>query len=147
MTGGGRLFCVVARRIGDGMLAIVLATGWLSQTTAMEISGDAAFYRQGLMAQVAETRGMDLDGYAGGVALMPCGDLGREVWVRFPGGWAGPFLVVDCSQCDHYELNPARGRVVDLSWETWQAQGLPRRPVPVSVRFKAPVRQRRQAWR
>lgn len=120
------------------MLPLILATTWLSATTAPALEGDAAFYAPGLMAQVAETRGMDLGSYAGGVALMACGDLGREVWVRFPDGWDGPFLVVDCSRQDHYEMNLARGRVVDVDRGLWETHGLPEMPVPVEVTFGPP---------
>lgn len=130
-----------------GLLFVCLATGWLSPTIEMTIEGDAAFYAPGLMARVAENRDMDLMGYAGGVALMPCGDLGREVWIRFANGWDGPFLVVDCSQRGHYAMNVRRGRIVDLDRRTWDAHALPEMPVAVRVSFVPPWPRRRWMWR
>lgn len=120
-------------------LAALTMTGWLSQTQAISLTGEAAYYQPGLMAQVAEARGLGLEGYAGGVALMACGDLGREVWLHFPGeSWDGPFLVVDCSRRDHYRMNLERGRVVDVDRAVWDQHRLPARPSPVVVRFAPP---------
>lgn len=61
-------------------------------------SGAMSSYTEGVMERVASNRGMGLSGYKGGVALMGCGDIGKSVYVRPPGGdWYGPLLVVDCS--------------------------------------------------
>ena len=60
--------------------------------------GIGTYYAAGIMEQVAENRGMSLDRYKDGVAMMSPADLGKTVWLRRPGGgWEGPFLVVDCS--------------------------------------------------
>ena len=120
---------------------------WKQPTPAVQIRGLAAYYRAGLMDEVARNRGMDLAGYAGGVALMRAGDLGRSVWIQVPAGtsaaseatlWEGPFLVVDCSRADHYAANVDRGHVVELARSTWLAFGLPEWPVTVTVRFLPP---------
>jgi hypothetical protein len=87
------------------------------------------------MRQVCEARGYDLTGYAGAVALMRRGDLGRTAWV-----FGEPMLVCDCSRRDHYAMNLERGRVADLDWETWQRHGLPLMPVDVTVSFVRPGR-------
>lgn len=57
--------------------------------------GRAAVYYDGIMALVAQNRGLSLKGYKGGVALESCAEVGRAVWLRFV-DWEGPFLVVDC---------------------------------------------------
>lgn len=114
--------------------------GWQVPTREAVIFGDAAYYgARHNMAKIAERRGLSLEGMAGGVALMRRGDLGRVVWIWIRGRWRGPFRVVDCSRRDHYAMNLARGRVVDLGWPTWQALGLPADLVPVAVRFTAPA--------
>jgi hypothetical protein len=113
---------------------------WQRPTRASRIVGDAAFYgARHNMATIAGRRGLSLEGMAGGVALMRCGDLGRVVWIRIRGRWRGPFRVVDCSRRDHYALNVARGRAVDLGWATWQALSLPADLVPVVVSFRPPT--------
>lgn len=123
------------------ILAICAAGGWLTPTESITLTGDAAFYAPGRMAQVIDYRDADLGGFAGGVALMSCGDLGREVWLQFPDDvWTGPYLVVDCAQRDHYHyLVDQLGRVVDVCWETWHALHLPLAPVSVTVRFTPPA--------
>lgn len=103
------------------------------------LTGRAAYYRAGLMAEVATNRGLDLAGYRGGVALMRAGDLGRDVWILFPDGWDGPFLSVDCARRAHYEMNLARDRVVDIDRDIWLEHELPGWPVRVLVSFAAPV--------
>ena len=113
---------------------------WRSPTRAEEIAGEASYYAAGIMAAVAQRRGLDLAGYRGGVALLRAGDLGREVWVMVgdSGTWAGPFLVVDCAQRIHYPGLVGRGRVIELDRADWLALGLPERPVPVVVSFAHP---------
>ena len=60
--------------------------------------GKALRYAPGVMEATAIWRGMSLDGYLDGVALMSPGDIGEEVWLKIPGGnWEGPYLVVDCA--------------------------------------------------
>jgi hypothetical protein len=114
-----------------------LLTMWQTPTDKAVLSGEAAFYSPRLMPQVCETRGMDMTGFAGAVALMSCGDLGRTVWV-----FGEPMLVCDCSMWVHFEMNRKRGRIVDLDWATWERHGLPLAPVPVTVSF-VPPRERR----
>ena len=119
------------------MSATLVATAtlllWLSPTEEPKVTGDAAFYRDGLLEQVCENRGLDMTGYAGAAALMRCGDLGRTVWIQ-----GKPLLVCDCSRRDHFEMNIERDRVIDLSWDVWEEFGFPLAPTPVEVSFVAP---------
>lgn len=113
--------------------------GWSAPSPAVELEGLATYYTPGLMDQVARHRGLDLSGTVGGVALMRAGDLGRKVWIRFPGGmWSGPYRVVDCARRDHYAGNLSLGHVVELSRATWLAHDLPEYPVHLTVRFLPP---------
>lgn len=113
-------------------------SGWLSPTQQVSVTGDIAFYPPGLMPQVAETRGLNLAGYAGGIATMSCGDRGREVWLEANGEVIGPLLVVDCSQRDHYQMNVSRGRIGDISRRLWERLKLPDRPFPARLWFVRP---------
>lgn len=108
---------------------------WLSPTEEPAITGDAAFYRAGLLERVCENRGLDLTGHIGAAALMRCGDLGRTVWVL-----GQPLIVCDCSRRDHFEMNLERGRVIDLSWDVWEEFGFPLAPMPVEVHFEPPMK-------
>lgn len=121
------------------MLELLFAiSGWLSPTQEISLTGDIAFYRPGLMAEVIDTRGLDLGFHKDGVALMSCGDKGRTVWLEVNGKIVGPLLVVDCSQRDHFEMNVARGRVADISRELWDKLGLPEDLVEASVWLEPP---------
>ena len=110
---------------------------WNTPTEEQQIQGDASFYAEGLMRQVCETRGFSLDGYAGAVALMRRGDLGRTVWI-----FGEPMLVCDCSQKKHLALNLDRDRVAELDWETWERHNLPMGLVPITVSFVPPMTRR-----
>ena len=116
-------------------LLLATLTGWDEPTTASRIEGDAAYHN--LIAEAAANQGIDIPSARDGCALMSCGDLGRRVWVWVGGAWVGPLVVVDCSRADHYQMNVARGRVIDLSAELWAELGLPLAPVPVVVSFDA----------
>ena len=125
------------------LLALYAALAWRAPTAQVEIVGTAAYYDQGLMETAARNQGHDLAGWAGGVALLPTGDEGRPVWLRFETGplagiWQGPFLAVDCASRRRFASLRAQGRAVEVSWETWQANDLPQDLVPVAVRFKPP---------
>lgn len=112
---------------------------WLAPTTAITTTGQVSYYAAGIMARVAANRGLSLEGYAGGVAMMRRGDLGRVVWLRPEArSWVGPFLVVDCARRGHYAGLVKRGRVVEVDRAIWLELGLPERPVPVVVSFEAP---------
>lgn len=104
--------------------------------TVSPITGDAAFNHR--IEEAAMNRGMSLDGYAGGVALMDCDDLGEEVWVKVGGAWTGPWLSVDCAAEHDRAWLDSVNRVVDLPWSFWNAVGLPLVPYPVAVSFEEP---------
>ena len=119
------------------LVALATTSGWLSPTEEIELQGTAKLHNW--IRDTAEYRGLDLDGYAGGVALMACGDLGREVWLQVDGAWHGPFLSVDCAARQHYRRRLERGDVVELSPRWWHRLGLPLAPVAVTVRFAPPI--------
>jgi hypothetical protein len=118
------------------LVALAAASGWLSPTEEIELEGTAKIHNW--IADTAEYRGYDLDGYAGGVALMAYGDLGREVWVAVDGDWHGPFLSVDCAARDHYDGRMEKGDVIEISRRWWEKLELPLDLVEVRVRFAPP---------
>ena len=118
------------------LAGLINPTGWMSPTAEVEVCGAAK--RHDLVPEVAAVRGLPLDGYLGGVALMPCGHLGDEVWVDAGGGWRGPFLVVDCAAPEHYARRVDQGDVVEIGKREWARLGLPAMPVPACVRFQRP---------
>lgn len=64
--------------------------------------GKAVWYAPGLMNSTALVRGMNLEGFQGGVATNSVDMMGKIVWLRRQGlPWEGPFLVVDVSQRNH----------------------------------------------
>ena len=89
-------------------------------------TGKALFYGPWAMQATANYRGLSLDGYIGGVALMTCGDLGESVWLRRPGfDWEGPYLVVDCARRnDLYGLIVYWGDSVEVDWKTARRWGM-----------------------
>jgi len=88
--------------------------------------GRAVFYMPWVMEATAEVRGMSLEGYLGGVALMGCGDIGAEVWMRRPEStWEGPYLVVDCAaRGDIFPIALFRKEVVEVDFPTAQRWGM-----------------------
>ena len=84
-------------------------------------SGRVVYYDQGVMEATATWRGLSLDGYVDGVALMSPADIGHRVWIKFDGNWEGPFLVVDCARRgDMYPVIMHREEAVEVGWETAQ---------------------------
>lgn len=88
-------------------------------------SGGAVYYAPGVMEATAAYRGLSLDGYLGGVALMGCGQLGESVWIRRPGlALEGPYLVADCARLnDYWPIIKGRGEVIEVDWQTWARWG------------------------
>ena len=120
---------------GVGMGAAVLVIMW-SSMSSQNLEGQATYYSPGLMERVAENRGMDLSGYAGGVALNRKGDLGRAVWLDWGGVTEGPFRIVDCARRDHYKARERKGYVVEVDAQTAKRHGFfGIGPVPVKVYF------------
>jgi len=91
--------------------------------------GKAVFYAPGSMRATAKYRGLSLDGYEGGVAMMSPADIGQEVWMRRPGhGWEGPFLVVDCARWnDIYPIVAHRREVIEVDFDTAVRWGMAKR--------------------
>lgn len=113
----------------------------LSGPTREPVDGLATYYDPGLMQQVADNRGMSLDGFAGGVALNDCADLGLVVWLEFEGlPVLGQFLVADCAQPQHAIIREERGRVVEVSADLARRVGFYGvGPWPVRVLWALPM--------
>lgn len=82
--------------------------------------GGAVFYDPHVMEATAEARGLSLDGFVDGVAMMSPADIGRTVWLRRPGhDWEGPYLVVDsAAHQDIYPVIVHRGEIVEVGFQT-----------------------------
>ncbi len=82
--------------------------------------GKAVWYAPYLMEATAEWRGMSLEGFEGGVAMMSPADIGQVVWLKRPGNtWEGPFLVVDVSANTHMWTTITQiGEIVEVGFET-----------------------------
>lgn len=88
--------------------------------------GKAVWYAPYLMERTAEFRGMSLDGFVGGVAMMSPADMGQVVWLLRPDQdgqgdteWEGPFLVVDTSaRQDMWVTITKLEEVVEVDFET-----------------------------
>lgn len=94
-------------------------------------AGKAAWYGPGVMRATTRWRGLSLDGYLDGVALMSCHHIGDTVWLKRhdqPGlPWEGPFLVADCPRRgDTYSAVVFTGEVVEVGWTTAVRWGLAR---------------------
>jgi hypothetical protein len=90
------------------------------------VMGKSLFYAPFVMEATAEWRGMNLDGYLGGVATMTCGALGDPVWLRRPGyDWEGPYRIVDCARRnDLYGLIVYWGDSIEVDWKTAKRWGM-----------------------
>lgn len=90
------------------------------------IEGTAKYYRAGLMEEVAARRGLSLEGFKGGIALMDAQHLGRTAWLQWPGEAVldGAYLVVDCAASQHLAARRASGDVVEVGWQTAQERGM-----------------------
>lgn len=100
------------------------------------VSGASVWYAPFVMEATARARGMSLDGYLDGVALMSPADLGKEVWITNPttGEWEGPYLSVDVAQQNHICVCiVVRGEVVEVGWRTWERWGLTNKDWKVQV--------------
>jgi hypothetical protein len=92
----------------------VVAARFILAIVALQ-TGKATYYRDGLMDEVAEQRGMKLSGYAGGVALNDCAALGTAVYLEWgPGEVTGPHLSVDCAAAGDLAERERLGRVVEV---------------------------------
>jgi hypothetical protein len=99
--------------------------------TALPATGLATYYSPGVFERVLAVRGIapdacpDCDGWA---AMLHAGDMGRVVCVE-----GLRLLVVDVAADHHRPGLIAKGWVIDIQWEVWQALGYPNAPTPVTV--------------
>ena len=117
------------------LTALLALPSWSEPTAAEQLEGMLTFYAPGTMERVAEYRGYG--GPLEPVALMACGDLGRDVWLQIGDAWIEAH-VVDCACRSHYADRLAEGKVAEVSWSLWADLGLPLAPVPVVVLFDSP---------
>lgn len=91
---------------------------WLTPAPAYSYGG-AVWYAPGVMEATCAVRGISMDGYLDGVAMMSPADLGKPVWVRHSGAWEGPFVVCDCGvRGQVWEMVVVRGEVIEVGWDT-----------------------------
>ena len=92
----------------------------------LHFEGNAVFYARGVMEATAKARGLSLDNFLDGVALISPSDIGLPVWLRRPGhSWEGPFLVVDSSmRGDAYPIVVYRKEAVEIGWRTAKRWGM-----------------------
>lgn len=91
----------------------------------IHFTGKVTHYGPGAMEATAAWRGMNLEEYVDGVALMSPGDVGERVWIKYEGIWKGPFLVVDCARRgDMWPVIMHRGEAVEVGYETAALWGL-----------------------
>lgn len=90
------------------------------------IIGKAVWYAPYVMEATAEWRGMELDGFLGGVSLFSPEDIGEIAWLKRPNmEWEGPFLVVDASQRNHmYTTIIYVNEVVEVDFDTAERWGM-----------------------
>jgi len=90
--------------------------------------GKAVYYAPHVMEGTANSNGMSLDGFAGGVAMQSCADIGQIVWLRNNGGaWEGPYLVVDCSARNRmWEHSVIKEQSVEVDFDTALRWGMVR---------------------
>ena len=88
--------------------------------------GNVVWYAPGIMKETAGMRGMSLDGYVDGIAMMSPADIGKTAWLKRPGSiWEGPFLVVDCARRgDMFSAIYYRGEVAELGFKTAKRWGM-----------------------
>lgn len=92
-------------------------------------TGRVVWYAPGIMNSTARYRGMDLTGFAGGIATTSVGNMGHVAWLKRPGlPWEGPFLIVDVSQRNHaYYHAVIVGTIAEVDFDTaleWGIVGL-----------------------
>lgn len=99
-------------------------TWWTPQPT--HTIGKAVWYAPGLMKATADVRGMDLEGFVGGVSLFSPADIGEVVWLKRPSKmWEGPYLVVDASQRGHMWVTVTQNKeVVEVDFPTARRWGM-----------------------
>lgn len=83
-------------------------------------AGKAVWYAPNLMNSTALMRGMNLDGFKGGVATNSVDMMGKVVWLKRQNlSWEGPFLVVDVSQRNHAYHHAVNVKtIVEVDFET-----------------------------
>lgn len=89
-------------------------------TDPVFMEGNALFYGRGVMEATAHWRGLSLENYVDGIALMSPAYIGLPVWIwTEETGWMGPFLVVDsAARGDMYPQIKLYDEVAEFGWKT-----------------------------
>jgi hypothetical protein len=90
--------------------------------------GAVVFYAPNVMEAQARYRGVNMEGFLDGIAMMSPADIGRTVWLKRPGhDWEGPYVVLDCAQRDDfYPIIMHRGEVAEVGFATAVRWGMVR---------------------
>ena len=126
-------------------LAIVAATlaldGWDAPTelSAGHEIGFATYADVGVFENTMRVRGIVPITGTVPIALNAKGDLGRDVWLRWPSGRIDKAQVVDCAQEGHYQARLDNLFVVEVPAEIAKREGFYAwGPWPVEVWYKFP---------
>lgn len=127
------------------LAALILSSSYPAQPSELPITGLATYYNPGIMERAAylqsRNHGFELDSdVVGYVAMLEVKDMGRIVCITANGRTVGPLQVADVAGRDVRERLRERGWVVDIDWDEWQALGLPKRPMLVTVAECKPAR-------
>lgn len=107
------------------LLGFLITVAFWMTPAPQYTKGAAVWYAPGVMEATCEVRGLDLQGYVDGVAMMSPADIGKVVWIKGPLGWEGPFLVCDCGvRGQVWEMVMDRGEVIEVGWRTAARWGL-----------------------
>lgn len=110
---------------GNWVPGLITIDTWYTPTPQYS-RGGAVFYGPNVMEGTARWRGLPLDGYLDGVAMMSPADIGATVWLRRPDqAWEGPYLVVDtAARQDMYPVITHRKEVVEVGFRTAARWGM-----------------------
>ena len=124
---------------------LLLASTWMSPTQEVVSFGDAKYYSEGLMERVAVNRGyikhpseykewLRENKVDGALALMSCGDLGRNLTVQVEQEFYR-VIAIDCAAEGHYDQRLEQGDVVEFGYNLAMELGI-RAPIPVALWFQ-----------
>jgi len=123
---------------------------WEEESSAMSMSGCAAFYSKGRMETTATILGyidsksdysawLEGAGYIGAVAVYRLGDKGKDVHILWPDGTIdGPYIAIDVVSKKHYSIGLDKNRVIDVDYKTAVRHNM-RGPVAVTIIYNGTV--------
>jgi hypothetical protein len=123
------------------LAAVLFVTSWADPTppAVKHLHGFATYMARGVMDQVLANRGIVVPEGTIAVALNRKGDLGREIWIEYAGGFFHRAVSVDCASEHDYLKRLEQSYVVEVSAEEADEEGFcAEGPVPVTVYFENP---------